>query len=176
MAGSTEHRGEHLRANTVCDRCGGCFRAAESDRAKQSLFPALFSALKPAFIFSPLSALPLIRAASLEQNPCQNRYKTYILHKNPRKNRLPFRAFYSVSRAFPAVSFLPVCAVSFPVFVLTVSRLKPAEYGFSSSPRRLQRFLKHARRSEAAASLFLRFLRVSPRDASGAFPGGLSMF
>lgn len=56
------------------------------------------------------------------------------------------------------------------------SRLKPAEYGFSSSPRRLQRFLKHARRSEAAASLFLRFLRVSPRDASGAFPGGLSMF
>ena len=67
-------------------------------------------------------------------------------------------------------------AVSFPVFVLTVSRLKPAEYGFSSSPRRLQRFLKHALRSEAAASLFLRFLRVSPRDASGAFPGGHSMF
>ncbi len=56
------------------------------------------------------------------------------------------------------------------------SRLKPAEHGFSSSPRRLQRFLKHARRSEAAASLFLRFLRASPRDASGAFPGGHSMF
>lgn len=56
------------------------------------------------------------------------------------------------------------------------SRLKPAEYGFSSSTRRLQRFFKHARRSEAAASLFLRFLRASPRDASGAFPGGHSMF
>lgn len=87
-----------------------------------------------------------------------------------------FARFILFPGRFPAVSF-PVCVcVSFPVFVLTVSRLKPAEYGFSSSPRRLQRFLKHARRSEAAASLFLRFLRVSPRDASGAFPGGLSMF
>ena len=100
--------------------------------------------------------------------------RAFAAHK-PDPDR--FARFILFPGRFPAVSFLPVCGcVSFPVFVLTVSRLKPAEYGFSSSPRRLQRFLKHARRSEAAASLFLRFLRVSPRDASGAFPGGLSMF
>ena len=95
-----------LSKSRLADSCSASFRAAESDRAKQSLFPALFSALKPAFIFSPLSALPLIRAASLEQNPCQNRYKTYILHKKPaQKPSAVSRVLFCFPGVFPPFLF-----------------------------------------------------------------------